>query len=542
MKKQLLLSGIVAFGLSAYATEVPAPKVFEDAFIQSISSNGVYAVSQTQAGVRIFNLVSNEEFDYLADLDDYSGAIYTLGLGKCVSDNGIVLGGANDAAQYWKDGEWYDLEIPEDASETNLANAITPDGKRICGSIGVSGISLDGYALMQAPCIWNATADGYGKPVMLPHPEKDFTGRVPQYITAVDIASDGKTIIGQVHDAFGYISYPIIYKEDENGEWSYEIPHENLLNVTNVKIPEYPGDGPAYVSYEQYMTPEELDAYNAAVTACWESGFELPYPDFLDYMSEENKAAYEEASKEYEAKQLEWDKKYEAWAEAYQTCIDYAPGYEFNSIRISPDGKTYANTTVKEDYSDPMSWRPKAICNVWVFDVNSDKITKYNSMDDLNLTCLANDGVVLAANSFGNATQSYVLQNGMIYTMFYWMAKKSIDYAAWMKENMTFSYETYEEDPETGDLNFVMKDEFMTGRAVATPDLSIMCLSVQNIWDYMTDGNAYVFDVKTAYEAGVNTVAPADNEKVIYDLSGRRLKSATAPGIYIINGEKKIVK
>ncbi len=541
MKKQLLLAGMVAIGMSAFAADGNDPKVIEDAYINAMSSNGVYAVSQTYSGVRIFNLQTGQEYTYLTDPDDWSSMGYTVGIGKCVSDNGIVLGGEDDAAQYWKDGEWYDLQIPENATTVNLSNAITPDGSRICGSIGVSEIDMDGDALMQVPCIWNATEDGYGMPVMLPHPDKDFTGRVPQYVTAVDISSDGKLVIGQVMDATGMISYPILYRENENGEWSYEIVHENFLMPEDTVFPEYPGgDGPQGPNYEEYMTPEELEAYDAAQTAFW-NGETENFPNFADFMTEEEKAEYEKATAAYQEEYEAWSVKFYDWFDVFDKCMESCPNYEFNSIRISPDGKTYACTIKEEGEPDPEAWPPfgSVSYNVWVFDVNSDAITKYDQTDDLNLTYLANDGVALAATSVGTNNNSFVLSNGGCMTMLDWMSMKSPDYAAWMKENMTFTYEAWEEDPETGEFLPVDKEELMTGRPMSTPDLSVMILSVQNVWDYMTEADAFIF---IEGGLGVNAVRPADGEKIIYDLSGRQLKNVSAPGIYIINGEKKVVR
>lgn len=62
-----------------------------------------------------------------------------------------------------------------------------------------------------------------------------------------------------------------------------------------------------------------------------------------------------------------------------------------------------------------------------------------------------------------------------------------------------------------------------------------------------------IFDVYGVYVANIflladydpnAVVAPVkeDGEEVIYDLMGRRLKSADRPGIYIINGKKYMVK
>ena len=41
---------------------------------------------------------------------------------------------------------------------------------------------------------------------------------------------------------------------------------------------------------------------------------------------------------------------------------------------------------------------------------------------------------------------------------------------------------------------------------------------------------------------GVENVEVEDTVKTIYDLTGRRVEEITAPGIYIVNGKKVLVK
>jgi hypothetical protein len=43
-------------------------------------------------------------------------------------------------------------------------------------------------------------------------------------------------------------------------------------------------------------------------------------------------------------------------------------------------------------------------------------------------------------------------------------------------------------------------------------------------------------------ETGVESVEVAQSAKVIYDLTGRRVDSMEAAGIYIVNGKKVMVK
>ncbi len=47
------------------------------------------------------------------------------------------------------------------------------------------------------------------------------------------------------------------------------------------------------------------------------------------------------------------------------------------------------------------------------------------------------------------------------------------------------------------------------------------------------------YDESTGIE---NVSVDFTGEDVIYDLTGRRVEHPTAPGIYIVNGEKKIIR
>lgn len=534
MKKSFLLAGMVAAGLSSAMADVPAPIELDDAFIYALSPNGKYAVSQNTLGIKIYDLASDKMEEYI----DETGMTYvTCGIGNCVSDNGIVVGSFDGVTpQYCKDGKWFDLSMGE-AVSTSLSNAITPDGSRICGSLGLNAVSFDGDALMQVPCIWNATADGYSEPIVLPYPEKDFTGRVPQYVTATDMSADGKTIIGQVVNATGMISYPLIYKEGADGTWTYEIIDEKSLIPEGVVFNEYPGEGPKYPQPEEYMTAEEELEYNEAYQAWIDSGYNQDlYPIVTDFMDEEELAEYEADMQKYEQEYAVWEEEFYTWFEALEKCMVNNPLFVFNSMKMSPDGKYFGGTVQIEEPGENW-WDSKVYMNVWIGNTENYKYIKYDQQPDLNLTYLANEGVGLASTSVNTTSQSWILKNHIPETMYYWMYTKCPDYAYYMKENMTFGIEQY--DWETDEFTF--KEEFMSGRAVSTPNLEVMALTVQNMWDYMTDAESFIFSVAEASSVkGVEV--ENDGQTVIYDLQGRKLNNVVAPGIYIVNGEKKVVR
>ena len=538
MKKLLLLTGLSAINLAA-AAEVPEPKMIEDALISSISPNGQYAVSEGASGLRIFNLTTGEEYTQLNVSEEDE---FFTGDGSCVSNNGIVIGSKQDSPYpyYWKDGEWHTLPIPSDARTSNFARAISADGSRMCGTLRIAGMGGEGDALMVVPCVWNADGDGYAMPVRLPYPEYDYSGRIPQYITAIDISADGKVVVGQIRDAQGILNYPIIYREDENGEWSYEIPREDLINPDKLEPVPFPGGGPVMPQFESFMTQEEIDAYNVDFQEYLDSGCTIPCPEYWEYMAPDEIAAYNQAADEYNKEAMAYNEKYEAWAEFMMGVLLSSPDYAFNQVRISADGKTIGCTVQVEGEKDPMTGFPTIDNSVWLFDLTSGKITKYEKNGDLNIFYIGNDGVGIGTTSAGTISDSYILKDGETLDIVTWMNSKEPVYGSWIIDNMTFPYAEQVYNEETGNYESVYGETVMTGRAVATPDFSVVSLSVQNVWDGLDDGLAYVFDMK--YSAGVESVAPAMNEKTIYDLSGRKLRNAAAPGIYIIDGQKKVVR
>lgn len=538
MRKFLILTGMSAVGLASFA-QTSEPTVIEDALIHSLSPNGKYAVSFGTAGMRIFDLETGEEF---TQPSDFGYELYDPGLTKCVSNDGVVIASdmTDESAVYRKGGEWHYLLGLEGVSLSNYPQAITADGSRICGTVGLAPTSYDEDSLMQGPCVWNAEGDGYGSPVLLPHPDRDFLGNVPQYITAIDMSEDGKTIIGQIRDSYGLFNYPIVYREDANGDWSYEIPHADLMNPDNLEIIPFPGVGPVMPQYETFMTQEEIDAYKEVYQNWIISGCVDPYPEYYEFMTPEEIAEYNKAADEYNALATVYNEKLDAWSTCLDTIMASSPGYEFNAVHISPDGKTYGSTIVTESEDDGFGWVRSYDRSVWLFELDSDRIFKYEKDEDLNLYYIANDGIALATTLAGSVSQSNVLQNGEVISMESWMGSKAPAYSSWMDENMVFPFENYVWNEELGYYDVVYEEVLMTGRATSTPDLSVVALSVQNVWDEMDDGNAYIFDMKVG--TGVESVTPAIDGQVIYDLSGRKLNSANAPGIYIINGEKKVVR
>lgn len=454
MKKSLILGSLLMFAGSVFAVE---PQVVDNFYSVSLSPDGNWWVGQSGASSMVIkDLANNKTYNY--DEDDLH--VYGLGSGNCVSNNGIVLGTTDNMnACYWQNGVWTELPILN-AGTTNSANSILADGSVICGNVGLTAISVDASDIMAVPAVWYRQDDGtYGAPVLLPHPDFDFTGRIPQYVTAVQMSDDGKTIVGQVVDYSGFFCAPILYTCNDAGEWTYSYIHPELLNPSGVEFPEYPGEFDLVLSYEDFMTEAEIEAYNQAIDdyynaqaglvypepefymtdeeyaaymaameeyyETWENypNFEdymsaeeiaayndaldeyyrlsdsLKYPEYPDYMTAEELAAYEAAKVIFDKAYDEWWEKYSAYDDAFNSCLADGYVFLFNNVRISSDGKRVATTreaTVLND--DPMSWFPfKNVYYPVTFNLEDETYTQYESVENIVITYITDDYSVLAS-------------------------------------------------------------------------------------------------------------------------------------------------
>lgn len=558
MKKTLLLSGVLMSGILA-ANAFDAPKEYANYSFQGISPNGRYVASSLFGTVVILDLETGEKYEYVGD---NVRTQYSEGLGNYVSDTGVVLGATSpetDAA-YWENGQWHQLQVP-DRGKSNLTCGITPDASRICGSIGMAAISMEVDNLMLAPAYWDRQPDGsYGECHRLPYPELDFTGRVPQYITAIAISKDGKTIAGQVQDCIGMVCYPIVYTQDNSGEWSYTLPMQHAINPDNVTFPEYPGDGPKRPAAENYMTGEQKAAYQAALQAWMDSGYDQSlYPTDTDYLSAEAKAEYEADMAAYDEENIAWSAKYNAFMDMYYALADATPSYMFNSVRLSPDGSTLYQTGSTPDLSDPTAWFPTMVYIPWAIDIAADTAADMSFGKSLQAVAAPADGVLLACNGVGAIPmEGYIITDGTCTPINEYMAGFSPELKTWIDDNMTQRVETGY-DPETYEP--IYSDMVVTGMPLASADLNTIA-----VWNDCPWGSDYAYgyifdlgqfagidapaagasdDVTVAFDAAGNLMVTGDVDAVtLYDLSGRCVFSASAPrgtvacqladGIYVV--------
>lgn len=525
------------------------PTIYPGAAFTKISPNGEWAISFYYEQVAIYDLVSGQVHEYLPSEDGTLS--YGIGNGNTISNDGIVVGSTSAFSNgaYWKDGKWNLIQSV--AGRNTSLNGITADGKRICGSIAPEGHDGSYDGLMLQPVVFEMQENGtYGEPILLPYPEKDVTNRVPQYVTALCISDDGKTIAGQQVDYRGSTIQPVIYHQDESGTWSYYIPQEELFHPEGVTIPDDPGECD-YPDQVNFMSEEERAAYDKAVED-WEllgEGYET-YPKYGDFMTPEETAAYEKAVDEYNA----WIEKFMAFSDAYEEYASKVPSFSFNNVVLTPDGRYMATTDCISEY-DPMTWSLLVENTPYRFDLVEKKYSKYENDAKIGMSAMAADGTMLGCTPLMGTTppEAYILPIGeqKFISLYDYYCSTAPAMAAWMKENMTHEYEVY--DMET--MTPVTKTSMITGIPTCNSDLSVVGSFAENVWDFESADAAMVYGyLFSPGMAGIKEVAGGSSLTVkstgngnlaingdaasveVYDMGGRTVYTAAAPGATVATG------
>ena len=535
MKRILSLVTIAVIAASSYAQ---VPQIHPNEAFAGVSPDGKYAVSVLYSNVVIHDLATDKKYEYSED--------FYVGSGNYISNTGIVVGSTmTPTASYWKDGEWYIIESGSDRLMSK-ADGITADGIRIVGAVAPESYGGDYEGLMLTPCYWDFNADGtLGDLHALPFPSKDLTGRTPQYVTAVRVSDDGKTIAGQVVDYSGNVCQPIVYRQNEDGEWNYTLINNELFYPEGVVIPEDPGEDSPEIT--DFMTEEELAAYqqalddwDAAGTGDWDT-----YPNYWDYMTAEEYAAYQTSSDEY------WEKS-NAFYDALNQLFSAVPTFEFNNVLMSRDGKSYVTTDIKV-YFDPMTWSQWTENIPYVFNIENEEgkyVTYPNAEVNLIVSSMTDDGTILAAKQASMddpSTIAYILPAGVekFETLYDYMTTANPTLGSWIKENMYHEYEVIDWDI----YDYVKTGAILTGIPFASADMSVIVLGVENIWfDWENDdpenyveGYGYILYPNVA--SALNAVKSQTKDAEYYTIDGRK-NNTLVKGVNIVkttNGETKKV-
>lgn len=533
MKKFLLLAVATALAVPGICAEESKNLEIPSFVLMNISPNGKYAVSYAQSNLFILNLETLDTYSYIADDPTYM-TMYSGGNGNITANDGTVVGSStsNGSAAYFKEGKVYLLDVP-DEEYANLANAITPDGSVICGQYGNAQISLDEDNIMGLPCVWYRNADGtYGDIVKLPYPALDFTGHVPQYVTATSISADGNTIVGQVRDNSGFYHEPIVYTRDDKGEWSYALFAHDLFTKEGLTYPEMPTMAYPMEPYKgDYLSEEEMAAYQADVDA-YNAGQSQKWPDMADYMSQENVEKYNKDYADYQIAFKEFSDAWDAYQIAYDEFMDGIPSFVFNSSYISPDGKRYATCTVSSDpmlmsrdskaksragedigFEDPGMGdfdepEPDPV-TPYIFDITTGEYTTVKSDKGIYPHCIANDYTIFGTYNLDELPQAVAIPAGSDSYMMLedYIGSFSPEDKNWMNDHMVhdvdaFDINTWEE--------ITLFDQMCSGIPSVTPDQKVFGTYTVNVWDYDDPNEFYSYVIFADKGAGVSAVPATD--------------------------------
>lgn len=340
MKKFLTLV-MLTCGAMSYAQEVAEAVVIHDATARKISPDGKW-VGCHGTSIVVYNVENN------------SSEIYpecSIGNGNAMSLDGTTVGLQYGNGAFMKGGE---IIVPEIFVNSDCGlNGITSDGTRVVGYAknpllkADDGDPYDSGIPVYLPFYCDVNEDGsVEKFNFLPVPEKDFLGETPMYFKGIWISDDGKTMLGVMIDSFGRFEDPILFKESENGEWTYSTPTREFFNPQHIELPENPWEkAPQEPNYRDYMTPLQYQAYMDA----WENYFLNGGPEVnpFDYMSDEMAQKYIEDYEKYANYFDDHIAEINEYEKAYRELL--TTSIYFGEAAMDPQGAYFASNAVYYD-------------------------------------------------------------------------------------------------------------------------------------------------------------------------------------------------
>lgn len=547
MKKSLLFAVLGSLSIGSFAQ--PATSMVEDFYGQKMSPNGKYLLSNYYGMLQIYNNETGRiVFDYSGD------QLGGWGLGSAVSDAGVAVG-SNDMEQaiIIIDNK---MVIPDWKDETITSSnfhSISADATRVCG------YTTGGSTLYALPIVADITPTGeITKWQVLPHPDKDFLGREPQHITAVEMSADGKIILGQIVDWTGFVQYPIIYTEGADGKWSYTLPSEKDLNPNNIELPYCPAEGPTGPNYEDFMTAEQIEKYNAAYQEYIDSGYnEDLLPKLGNFMTPEQAEAYNVAVAEYNKLADEYNKQLSAYYEAFDNILDSSLNFTFNQMAMTADGKKFVCSAEigGEDFYSPTTYI------AYEFNIADGTYGPINSTLNLITTDINDNGTIFAATPVAMGAmppQAYVkpADASDFVSIEKYLETNNPEMSKWVVDNLTGYNIEIGFDPDTYEP--IMGDYLFSGQPISNADGTVIAGNTKSyafhptatILTYVLNGvktsgggsaaidgiNSDSDLVITSSKGGLIIVDGECSALTVYDLSGRTVFSSTSVGNCVDTG------
>lgn len=524
-----------------------------------VSDNGLWLV-EDEGIIVTYNRETKKKTVIQGDVTEL-----TVGIGNSVLNDGTVcIANGSKGPALLKDSVITPLDpgrqlAPGETLSMSIAHGATNDGKRIVGVLEAPDANVESDEIMASPVLWEKNDKGEYKIKTLPHPDKDFTGRVPQYITAVDIADDGKTIAGQIQDASGFYTTPIIWKENAEGKWTYTTPGTELIYDASKlsQLPKLPAE-PKEPIAEHYMSKADSVAFVKALEdynekyALAQLG-EIPWsevperPEKSNFISDKSKAdAYADALMEFYEKDEQYWKEFEIF-DGILKSITTGSVYMFNNVGLSRNGKYMFTSIQKNELQDPENpWSSKIVTTPYRFTLTDEK-DSYESIAGLNDhlgVSVANNGLLVAlAPPLDDTRTAYISLPGKPAQTFvdYMASEKQDSVVKFLKDN--FSYTVNVEvgvDSMGAPIYEQVNDSTITGTLAVNGEGNRF---VSFIYDQMTNPESanyvtYFIDLtKNAGPSAIENVVNKENagevlRREYYNLQGQRIAQPTK-GIYL---------
>lgn len=502
----LLLSGLIASSV-LLAQE---PEIIPSMLALYMSPNGEWVGSQAGYSA-LYNTRTGE-------MTSYAGGYF--GFGNCIANNGMGVGDGDMGAMIMYNGE---MIYPENLNLNRYCSpaAITPDATRITGYMSVPG----GAYMEYVPFVADMDENGnVGEPIALPVPEKDFFRRKPSYITAQCISEDGKTVVGMVTDGRGIFNYPIIFTEDEEGNWSYSTPSEPLFNPTHIEIPDNPWENsPSYPYPVNFMNGTAADAYEEAYSN-WAAGVG-PQPLVEDFMTETQYQQYLDAYEKYNYWYEHQAEIIQEYVDIYNELLGTSPTFTSDILAIIPSGDYFMTHGGVIDEENNMVGK--------IF-----KFTRNGEIEEINgpepTACprqILSDGTLVVANTTMDGLGSWIrLPNSKEFISIQdYLSPKYNGIAQWMNENLENSGAVTVSD----DLSVIVGG--LTSDLLLNDDASSSFRFASYIITGLEAAGVEEFSAMTS--EGIYNVYNLQGVKVLETKDSELLKSLEK-GIYIINGKK----
>lgn len=535
----------------------------------SISENGKYACSANEGVVVLWN---TEKDNNTTTFDDQY--YYCDG----VSNDGMMAGSVGptgyDQPIIFTTGKTIYLPMPEDWEWAyGSARGISSDGKFVCGHLSDASVDIMDNTTAIIPVVWEIDGDNITCTI-LPYAEKDFTGRCPQGYHPLLVSESKNRILGRQIDYSGFGGAIIVWDRTAPGEpWTYTILGEDLQYKDGPDFPEYP-DEPKIIDYSDYMTEEEIAAYETAYNNWCNNGYVGNAPKREEYITDETrKAQYLEAVEEYNKAAEEYNNKVNEFDNIYyERKSDYS--LELYSFSGSFNGRYVGCPVTKMEFDD-YGW-PTDVPYPCYYDIDDN--CKLTILDDekyanFGLSGRISDNGDLAVSKPARATMfdarnSYVITAGdnKIVNVYEYLGKTNegkVNRQTFADGGLEFSWTGY--DMETYE-QVEVKDSILVGTLLLSAD-------GKNAAGFTTDPNTFTITswaLNSFTTTGINTAKVSKAEAVLrsniiedgviefvadvenaalFDLSGAALysgkpqgSSIAAPaqeGIYILKAKLK---